>query len=480
MQRIKKVPVWRGALVSALLIGLSLLTQKYLKGEEAPPFFGALVTQTSNATILCFPLLYALLVVSYDFNRDDFCGKSLFGEARSFFGDGLWLSGAYVLLMLAINLIVYLLYTGFAYGWGAISMFPQMSAMDGIMGILLFFARTLFSVLLVGLGNRRFAPLGFLLPLCFSFLDWMFYDHLFIFKPWGILPLENSSLFDTSFFGDQAPTPYSNQLVYWTVVFALLYVAAVLLKPRGKTREKERRWSYFALAEAILLFSIVVNLLYNLRLSEVIEHQPIGFLNLFYYGAIQGDPILAAIFPVVAILATTRIGGKNPRDTLGKVGLMGFGAFAIPYLVCLLVFYCIQPNAAPMVDSLLGQLAQVNLPFGAFVFLFILYIGILGALFALLGRGLSLLAGEKSALPFLFPLLYFNIDLFNGFYALGGRWAQAVFLPLPTAMFAVSGVGKSFLEYGLELALLCAIVGGLFWYAGRRQAGLLLGDRAKA
>lgn len=454
---------------SGLMLGLNLLTQYFLRGETAPALFDVIFTQTSNASILCFPILYGLLLLVFDFNRSDFSGDSRLAEAKAFFLGAGQLALLSAALFLIINIAAYFVYTWIVYGIAAVSIVSEyMYLLDVIMGCLLFLARTMFSVLLVGIGNRKLAPFGLFLPLVFSFLDWMLYSYLNIAAPWGILPMEYSGIYDTSLFGDLPPTPYLNSIIYWLAVFAVLFALAVWLRPRQRRWAGKRVWlCYAGLSALLVVICAAVNLAYNLQMQDVIEEMPagVGFWNLFYLSTIAGDPVTAAVLPLISIFGTWAL----REEPLWKAGAVGAGIFLAPYLVILLCCWIADPAAKPFLYQPMGPFAL--LPEGAYTAVFIAHMSVISMLFAWMGRGIRGLAvGRRNAgLALVLPLLYYNVELFNGLAIIGGGVLIPVFMPLPSYIADISGTGKSLTEYLLELALLALVSVWVIWAAKRRQ-----------
>lgn len=440
-----------------LMLGLSLVTFTYAKGNMPPTFADVVFLQISNPTILCFSILYPFLLLMKSTDKENTPMADL--------KESLALSALAAGVILLVNITAYCIATGCMYGWGAVNPFAtgDWEAIDFIMAFVLFFCRMTFMTMLVKLLNKRFAPFGFAGPLALSLIDWMLYDYLGVSAPWGILPIEHSTVYDTVMLGGGgARQPYINSMIYWTILICAAYGLLKLVKVKKPDAYHKTTWQGVAAAGIVIFLAALVNVLFSMQLQDIQKNLPIGFQNVFYFSAMRQEPILSCVGPMLAVLAARQTGRTRKNKPLLTANLAGGGVYLGAYVLILLCSVIVDGTSKEFLSAPIGPFQSFGLSSLGWIVAFILNACLTGCVYATLGYCIQKAFPKDRTLPYTGVLLFSALSCYNGLCIFGNPLQEIGAALLPSYPLDIVDMAKPLVDYIVQL--LTPLATGLMIY----------------
>lgn len=242
---------WVALFAFLIFMALSAEMIKYVKFVDgaSPTFFETLLEQANEPQMILFPLMYVLLLFSFNDVKGEIENKITSIQLLK----GSFLASAqFIIFFVTANLLYCLLtldinsvfnnvwsYKGALYN-------TQLSPLTAAsLSLLLLFMRFSFLLYLIQFINTltRRKHWGFWSAFIISYIDYILYDYLAIPYPLGILPLEHTRIVYTEAFIPDfehaaVRIPYFVSVLYWIGLIAAIYFAFVLVYKRRRRDEK--------------------------------------------------------------------------------------------------------------------------------------------------------------------------------------------------------------------------------------------------
>ena len=212
-----------------------------------PTFFETILLQTNDPQMVLFPLMYILLLFTRDENMGIKKERTPFQLLQGAFLSTAIFIGFFVIANLLYCIIFLNISNVFCNTWSFVSeyIYIHMSPLVATsVSIILLFVRFSFILFLISFINTltRTNHWGFWIAFLISYIDFILYDFLKIRTPLGILPIEHTRIIYTeAYIPDNTATriPYYTSLLYWIGLFAVVFLAFVLIyKKRRRNEEK--------------------------------------------------------------------------------------------------------------------------------------------------------------------------------------------------------------------------------------------------
>jgi hypothetical protein len=478
------IPLYRHIIYYILITCLSVLSLDQIIYYKSISYFNLILIQINNATILCFPLLYAqLLIIGNTDQKINFIYNNKLRIIKNSLIYSAFIALYLVITTYIINFIVYGIYLAIRPGLGVESLFPDYSNLQISMSFILYFLRLLFVCILVYLINSRFNNAGIFIILFVSFIDWMFNKVFWIMEPTGLLPIENTNIFYTAAlipdYDKGVRLPFTYSILYWFALVLIVCILYYIFLSDKKFIISIKRKIFGARAFSILsiIFYSVCALIVNLRSENLLQKNQIGFDNLFYYSCMSGNPILTVIAPILAIHASGLNYDTNiTKKSILKNAVFSGCTFVIANSLLLCGFFLYNHQATGYLETPYGVFSNFNISLLVLIIIFNLHTFLFGFISTIMGYGLKLVFSCNYA-AYIGTLLIYNIELYNPLVVINSN-INNLTKPLPTYFFSLTSVDKSIIEFSFEYIFI-VIISILLISIGLKKARNSIADGRK-
>ncbi len=427
-----------------------------------------------------------------------------------------------VLLFLASSLIVYVSNSGhdlFGSANITVSTTQHLSgAVALIFSLILIFLRCMTLSLMIAAINKMTKKMaGFIIVIIITILDRWFYEAFNIPLPLNILPIEHSKIFIVEAvlpLTNSERTSYIISIIYWIIPIVILCVFIAKYKGKAKSiglldRKNDNEIKHNAdknvslikkgindffllyksgstyLVILIIIFFSLFTFNRNLNFSMIANLKQIGTLNMFIFSAIYENspigliaPFLAAVISSATLFSEIKDGEyKKKYNAISLKKYINFKLkyiacstgiiFTLSYLVLFLLIFLFDTNAS------VRTIYYRSVPFAQvydhsmllYCFIFIIYTGVLSAVFAVLSASVTL-CFRSNLLGMIMPgVLHYGLIYFTSILPISVQTITSYFIPL--GLFEITSGMEPIMYLTQILFIICA---GIFfiWRAYRR------------